>query len=195
MFALFFVQSCGAIWLFELAWLRLVYIRVYRLEIISACMETVWQRETKAIHSTHCYQLICMDHNCTRLNSLFFLYTASSPYVRKINSFNKLICAIQIFMRKYFVVQHYPWNIFNIKLFPNYGKTLQFIAKYVIFKELHVHKYVHTYVQICTHLQINNHVYVICMHVVYIMWYVHVHMYIIHVYIHTYYIYWINKHT
>ena len=38
-FTLFFVQSCGAIWLFELAWLQLVYTRIYQLEIIST-----WRR-------------------------------------------------------------------------------------------------------------------------------------------------------
>ena len=117
MFALFFVQSCGAIWLFELAWVQLVYTCVYRLEIISACAEMVRQHETKAIPGTQCYQSICMDRDCMRLNSLFL----SSPCVRQKNSFNKLICVIQIFMRKYLVVQHYPRNIFNIELFPNYG--------------------------------------------------------------------------
>ena len=28
---------------------------------------------------------------------------------------------MQIFMRKYFMVQHYPRNVFNIELFLNYG--------------------------------------------------------------------------
>ena len=41
--------------------------------------------------------------------------------------FNELIHTIQIFMRKYFVVQHYPQNIFNIELFPNYGNHKKFL--------------------------------------------------------------------
>ena len=41
-------------------------------------------------------------------------------YIKK-NSFHKLIRVIRIFMLKIFVVQCHPRNIFNIKLFPNYG--------------------------------------------------------------------------
>ena len=43
---------------------------------------------------------------------------------------------MKIFMRKNFMVHHHPQNIFNIKLFPNYGiytevyiATLQLLAK------------------------------------------------------------------
>ena len=42
---------------------------------------------------------------------------------------------IQIFMRKYFVVQHHPRNIFNIELFPNYGIGF-FVVKSTCFKHL-----------------------------------------------------------
>ena len=42
------------------------------------------------------------------------------PCIRRKISFHKLLCMLQIFMRKIFVVQHYPWNIFSIKLFLNY---------------------------------------------------------------------------
>ena len=66
----------------------------------------VRQRETKAIPGTHCYQSICMDRDYTRLNSLFFLYIIITLRKKEKNLFNKLICAIQIFMRKYFMVQH-----------------------------------------------------------------------------------------
>ena len=56
----------------------------------------------------------------------FFLKCLYSIIIlhKKENSFNKLIHTIQIFMRKYFIVQHYPRNIFNIELFPNYGKSI-----------------------------------------------------------------------
>ena len=35
---------------------------------------------------------------------------------------------MEIFMRKIFVVQHYPRNTFNIKVFPNYGIIVTFTA-------------------------------------------------------------------
>ena len=82
--------------------------------------ETVRQHETKAIHARTVisrYAWITTVRDWTVYSS----YTAPSPCVKKKNSFNKLIRVIQIFIRKYFVVQHYPRNIFNIKLFPNYG--------------------------------------------------------------------------
>ena len=112
---------------------------LYRLEIISTCAETVQQRETKAIPGTHCHQSICMDRDCTRLNSLFFLYNIIALCKKK-NLFNKLIHAIQIFLRKYFVVQHYPRNIFNIELFPNYGIAIC------------LRTCVHTYINVCKYI-------------------------------------------
>ena len=83
--------------------------------------ETVRQHETKAILGMHCYQSIYAWITTAQDLTDYSSYTASSPCVRKKNSFNKLICVIQIFMRKYFMVQHYPQNIFNIELFPNYS--------------------------------------------------------------------------
>ena len=47
--------------------------------------------------------------------------TAPLPHVRKKNLLHKLIHMIEIFTRKMFVVHHYPRNIFNIELFPNYS--------------------------------------------------------------------------
>ena len=58
--------------------------------------------------------LVDMHCNCTRAGFEIHACTTSSPHIRKKNSFRKL-------MRKIFVVQCYPQNIVNIKLFPNYG--------------------------------------------------------------------------
>ena len=59
-----------------------------------------------------------MHRNCTRADFEVCACTASSPHIRKKNSFHKLIHAI---MRKIFVVQCHPRNIFNIELFLNYS--------------------------------------------------------------------------
>ena len=95
------------------------YTFVYRLEIVSTCAEMVQQHETKAIPAR-----TVISRNAwiatVRDGTVYSSYTASLPCIKKKNSFNKLICVIQIFMRKYFMVQHYPQNIFNIELFPNY---------------------------------------------------------------------------
>ena len=62
------------------------------------------------------------DHNYMRTGLEVRACTASLPPVTKRNSFLKLVCVCKrIFMRKTFVVQCHPQNIFNIKLFPNYG--------------------------------------------------------------------------
>ena len=92
---------------------------VYQLEIISACIEITWQHETN-LHLTGCISSYCallfgclvdMDCNCMRAG--FDVH--SSQF--------QINCVIQIFMRKSFMVQHHPQNIFNIELFLNYGIT------------------------------------------------------------------------
>ena len=74
------------------------------------------KRATKAI--AHCYQSIWFTTVQDWTLSFFpkCLYSIRSIIVlcNEENSLNKLIRMIQIFMRKYFVVQHYPRNIFNI---------------------------------------------------------------------------------
>ena len=64
-----------------------------------------------------------MDATVQDWTALFFLKCLYSIIIlrKKENSFNKLIYAIKILIKKYFVVQHYSQNIFNIELFPNYG--------------------------------------------------------------------------
>ena len=56
-----------------------------------------------------------------RIGSEVRVCTASSPCAKKERSFYRLIHVIEIFMKEFFVVQHYPRNTFNIELFPNYG--------------------------------------------------------------------------
>ena len=62
-----------------------------------------------------------MHCNCTRTGFEVRVCTASSLDVRKKNSFHKLISVIRIFIRKFFLVQYHPQNIFNIELFLNHG--------------------------------------------------------------------------
>ena len=90
---------------------------VYRSEIISACTQTTWQRETSSrrdyiVASYHVLLfellLVDMDHNCARTGFEVYACTASLPHVSNKNSFHKLICVIQIFMRKIFMVQCHP---------------------------------------------------------------------------------------
>ena len=50
-----------------------------------------------------------------------------------------------MFMRKIFVVQIHPRNIFNIELFPNYGT--------------YTHAYIHMYTHIHTHIHTNTDIY------------------------------------
>ena len=61
----------------------------------------------------------------------------ASRTVRKKNLFHKLIRVIRIFVRKTFMVQCHPQNIFNIQLFPNYG---MYIYTYID-KIIQKHKY------------------------------------------------------
>ena len=62
-----------------------------------------------------------MDCNCTRIGSEAHLYSIIISQEKK-HSFNKLIhiIMIQIFTESC-MVQHYPQNIFSIKLFPTYN--------------------------------------------------------------------------
>ena len=62
-----------------------------------------------------------MHCNCTRTGFEVRVCTVSSLDVRKKNSFHKLISVIRIFMRKIFLVQYHPQNIFNIEVFLNHG--------------------------------------------------------------------------
>ena len=77
-------------------------------------------------YHTLLFELLLIDThcNCMRIGFEVRACTASSPHVRKKNSFHKLICVIRIFMRKTFVLQCHPQNVFNIELFPNYSGTL-----------------------------------------------------------------------
>ena len=62
-----------------------------------------------------------MHCNCTRTDFEVRPCTMSLPHIRKKNSFHNLISVIRIFMRKFFMVQCHPRNIFNIELFLDYG--------------------------------------------------------------------------
>ena len=62
-----------------------------------------------------------MHRNCTRTAFEVRSCTVSLPHVIKKNSFHKLIHVIRIVIRKIFMVQCRPRNIFNIELFLNYG--------------------------------------------------------------------------
>ena len=69
----------------------------------------------------HCK--ICKIYECFLLwmiSNIWYTCIALLPCIRKKISFHKLLCTSQIFMKKIFAVQHYPWNNFSIKLFPNY---------------------------------------------------------------------------
>ena len=61
-----------------------------------------------------CWPAVNMDCNCTRTVSLFqeCLNSINISY-EKGNSLHKWICTIQIFMRKYFIVQQHAQNIIN----------------------------------------------------------------------------------
>ena len=61
-----------------------------------------------------CWPAVNMDCNCTTIVSLFqeCLYSINTLY-EKGNSLHKWICTIQIFMRKYFIVQQHAQNIIN----------------------------------------------------------------------------------
>ena len=53
-----------------------------------------------------------------------------------------------MFMRKIFVVQIHPQNIFNIELFPNYGT----------YKHAYIHMYTHIHTKIQTYTHTNTHI-------------------------------------
>ena len=106
---------------------------VNQLEIINACTETTEQCERSSyrnynivvvVASYHAllFELLLVnnDHNCTRTGFEVRACTVSSPHVRKKNSFHKLICVMQMFMRKNFMAQCHPQSIFNIELFSKY---------------------------------------------------------------------------
>ena len=74
--------------------------------------------------------VIALHQNCTIAGFEVCACTALSPYVLgKKNLFHKLIHVTKIFMRKCFMVQCHSQNIFNIKLFPNYGIYVQTLEK------------------------------------------------------------------
>ena len=90
--------------------------------------------------------LIGIHRNCTRTGFDVRACTVSLPHVRKKNSFHKLICVIRIFMRNILMVQCHLRNIFNIKLFLNYG----------IFLTIPTTHDGTSYLMICTVLPSNN---------------------------------------
>ena len=69
------------------------------------------------------FELLLIDMHCNYMRTGLKVHdcTASSPHIRKKKLFHKLIHVIRIFVRKIFVVQCHPRNIFNIELFPNYS--------------------------------------------------------------------------
>ena len=70
-----------------------------------------------ALASRHALSLVDTDYNCTRISSEVHICTVSSPRAKKEALFHKLICMIEIFMRKIFMVQHYPRNILTLNYF------------------------------------------------------------------------------
>ena len=67
----------------------------YQLEIISACIETTWQRDTvhattSCVSSYRALLLVDMDCNCRRTGSEVHTCTASLSHIRE-NALYKLI--------------------------------------------------------------------------------------------------------
>ena len=86
-----------------------------------------------ALASWHALLLVDMIYNFTRISTEVCIYAVSLLRAKKENSFHKLIHIVETFMRKVFMVQHYPRNI----LTSNYTRTAICMCIYVHTKTTH----------------------------------------------------------